>query len=262
MLDALARHGVFPDFVVGCSVGALNASYLAGKPTMDGVRDLDRIWRGLRRETLFPINLRSIVRFFRRRDFLLDSTALLALIESHLPYRRLEQATIPVHIVTTDLLTGRTIVLSSGPAAPAILASCSIPAAFAPVQIDGRYLADGGIASNTPVKTAFDLGATRLIVLPTGYACGMSRPPRQAVASAIHGLNLMMCAQVVRDLEALPAGTNYHVVPSLCPLDVSSIDFSKSGYLIERGRTVATEWIACGGLDAPTVPDVLRPHLH
>jgi len=256
MLKALAEFGVFPDIVVGTSVGSINAAYLAGRPTLQGVLELERIWLDLRRDKLFPINLRSLVRFMRLRDFFLDSRAL------YLPYGRLEQAKIPIHIVTTDLLSGRTIVLSEGPAAAAIVASCSIPAAFCPVEIDGRFLADGGIASNTPVKTAADLGATRLVVIPTGYACGMTRPPQQVVASAIHGLNLMMCAQVVRDLEALPSITSYHVVPSLCPLDVSSIDFSQTARLIERAQLVARDWLVAGGLETYSVPNVMRPHSH
>ncbi len=262
MLKALAEFGVFPDIVVGTSVGSINAAYLAGRPTLEGVKELERIWLDLKRDQLFPITLRSLVRFVRRRDFLLDSSALYALIDRHLPFQSLEQAAIPIHIVTTDLLTGRTIVLSKGPAAAAIVASCSIPAAFCPVEIDGRFLADGGIASNTPVKTAADLGATRLVVIPTGYACGLTRPPHHVVASAIHGLNLMMCAQVVRDLEALPPATSYHVVPSLCPLDVSSIDFSQTARLIERAQLVARDWLVAGGLEVYSVPNVMRPHSH
>ncbi len=262
MLKALAEFGVFPDMVVGTSVGSINAAYLAGRPTLEGVNELEKLWLDLRRDQLFPFTLRSLARFVRRRDFLLDSAALYALIDRKLPYDRLEHAQIPVHIVTTDLLTGRTIVLSQGPAAAAIVASCSIPAAFPAVVIDGRFLADGGITSNTPVKTAADLGATRLVVMPTGYACGMTRPPQQVVASAIHGLNLMMCAQVVRDLEALPPTTSYHVVPSLCPLDVSSIDFSQTARLIDRAQRVAADWIAAGGLKTYSVPSVMRPHSH
>ncbi|NJM55076.1 MAG: hypothetical protein HC841_03400 [Verrucomicrobiae bacterium] len=122
MLKALADYGVFPDMVVGTSVGSINAAYLAGRPTLAGVKELEQIWLNLRRGQLFPMTLRSLVRFMRRRDFLLDSAALHALIEQHLPYRRLEQAQIPIHIVTTDLLTGRTIVLARGPAAAAIVA--------------------------------------------------------------------------------------------------------------------------------------------
>jgi len=90
-----------------------------------------------------------------------------------------------VYIVTTDLLSGEAVILSEGPAAQAIVASTAIPAAFAPVKFEERYLADGAITSCSPVKVAVMRGAERLIVLPTGYACARESPPQGAVANAL-----------------------------------------------------------------------------
>jgi NTE family protein len=171
MLHALASHGITADMVFGSSVGALNGAYYAGRPTIEGVRQLEAIWRGLRREDVFPVTWRTLLGFLRRRDFLVTSDGLRKLIETHLPYRNLEDAKIPIHVVATDILSAETVVLSKGPACEAILASAAIPAAFAPVQIRDLFLADGAISSNTPVKVAVANGAQRLIILPTGYAC-------------------------------------------------------------------------------------------
>ncbi len=44
-----------------------------------------------------------------------------------LPYKNLEQAKLPVHIVTTNIVTGETVVLSEGPAAEAIVAKHGDP---------------------------------------------------------------------------------------------------------------------------------------
>jgi len=49
MLHALAAHGVAADVVFGSSVGALNGAYYAGIPTIEGIRQLETIWRGLHR---------------------------------------------------------------------------------------------------------------------------------------------------------------------------------------------------------------------
>jgi NTE family protein len=97
-----------------------------------------------------------------------ESEGLYRLVREHLPYQNLQDAKIPVHIVATDLVSGDAVILSEGPAAQAIVASTAIPAAFAPVQLDRLYLADGAITSCTPVHLAVALGSTRLIVLPTG----------------------------------------------------------------------------------------------
>ena len=44
MLKALVEVGVTPDFVVGTSVGALNATYFAFHPDLEGVLELEKIW--------------------------------------------------------------------------------------------------------------------------------------------------------------------------------------------------------------------------
>jgi NTE family protein len=59
MLRVLLSAGVQPDFVVGASVGAINAAYFAGAPNADGVERLAEIWSGLRRREVFPVTLKS-----------------------------------------------------------------------------------------------------------------------------------------------------------------------------------------------------------
>jgi NTE family protein len=189
MLRALAAHGVTADMVVGSSVGAMNAAYYASNPTPEGIEKLAAIWRSLRRKDVFPITWRTLVGFIRRRDFVVSSEGLRHLIDTHIPYRNLEDARIPLHVVATDLLSGNTVVLSRGPLSQAIIASTAIPAVFAPVSFERMYLADGAITCNTPIRVAVARGARRLIVLPTGYACALEAPPRGAVACALHALD-------------------------------------------------------------------------
>ena len=59
MLRELTRSGVSADFVVGSSVGAINASYFASAPNPAGIDKLEKIWRALRRHDVFPFTLRS-----------------------------------------------------------------------------------------------------------------------------------------------------------------------------------------------------------
>lgn len=262
MLRSLASRGVTADMVVGSSVGALNGAYYAGDPTIDGVRRLETIWRGLHRRDVFPLRWRTTLGFLYRRDFLIASDGLRALVERNLAYRNLEDAKIPVHIVATDVLTGETVVLSQGPAAEAIIASAAIPAAFAPVQFNDRYLADGAVSSNTPVKAAVARGAQRLIVLPTGYACALDEPPVGAVANALHALTLLVARQLVSELQALDDSIDFFVLPPLCPLVGSPYDFSHTDELIERAAASTEAWIARGGLDRPGALAQLSTHKH
>jgi NTE family protein len=262
MLHALAAHGVAADMVFGSSVGAVNAAYYAGAPTIEGIRALEAIWRGLHRRDVFPVTWRTLLGFMWRRDFLVTSQALRRLVETHLPYRNLEEAKIPIHVVATDILSGETVVLSKGSAADAILASAAIPAAFAPVPFESLYLADGAICSNTPVKVAVAQGAQRLIILPTGYACALQTPPVGAVANALHALTLLIARQLISDLEGLDPRIDYFVLPPLCPLKGSPYDFSRTGELIARAVDSTSAWLAEGGLERPRIHTQLGLHKH
>jgi NTE family protein len=262
MMHSLAAHGVSADMVVGSSVGALNGAYFAGDPTLKGVLQLETIWRGLTRHDVFPITWRTLAGFLWRRDFLIPHDGIAKLIDDHLPYRDLQDARLPVHIVTTDIVTGEAVVLSEGSAAQAIIASTAIPGAFAPVRYKDFYLADGAISSNTPIKVAVKMGARRLIILPTGYACSTNTPPVGAVANVLHALTLLIARQLVSELEDLAPDIEYYVVPPLCPLVGSPYDFSRTADHIERAIRSTDAWLAQNGLEQTGIPDAMRPHNH
>lgn len=262
MMHSLASHGVSADMVVGSSVGALNGAFYAGDPTPAGVEHLAEIWRGLQRNDVFPLTLRALLSFLWRRDFLIPHDGIRKLVGDHIPYRSLEDAKLPLHIVTTDIITGDSVVFSKGPAAEAIVASTAIPGAFAPVHYGDYYLADGALSSNTPVRIAVKQGARRLVILPTGHACANDAPPVGAVANALHALTLLIARQLVNELEELGPEIAYFVVPPLCPLAGSPYDFSRTAEHIERARRSTDDWIAAGGLTQQEIPHELRPHDH
>jgi len=262
MMQALAAHGVAADMVVGSSVGAMNCAYYAGTPTLKGVEKLADIWRSLRRKDVFPVSLRMLLGFLWRRDFLISHGGLRKLIDDHLPYKNLEDATIPVHIVATDMVSGGSVVLSEGSASDAIVASTAIPGAFAPLKYKNLFLADGAISNNTPVRVALDQGAERLIILPTGSACAEQAPPAGAVANALHALTLLISRQLTTELQYLDPTVEYRVVPPLCPLVGSPYDFSRTDDHIERAIRNTEAWIADGGLEKGGIPNELLVHKH
>jgi NTE family protein len=262
MLQSLAAHGISTDMVVGSSVGALNGAFYAGDPTLSGVQRLATIWRGLQRHDVFPVNWRTLFGFLWRRDFLIPHDGIRKLVDDHIPYRNLQDAKLPVHIVTTDIISGDSVVLSEGSTAEAIVASTAIPGAFAPVHHNDLYLADGAISSNTPIRVAVRMGARRLIILPTGHACAAQAPPVGAVANVLHALTLLISRQLVSELENLDPGIEYFVVPPLCPLVGSPYDFSRTADHIERAIRVTDAWLAQNGLEQGGIPDEMRPHSH
>ena len=244
MLHSLVAHGITADMVVGSSVGALNGAFYAGDPTLRGVQRLATVWRGLTRHDVFPISWRTVMSFLWRRDFLIPQDGIRKLIDDHIPYRNLQDAKLPVHIVTTDIISGDSIVLSEGSTAEAIVASTAIPGAF------------------TPIRVAVRLGAKRLIILPTGHACATEAPPVGAVANVLHALTLLISRQLVSELEGLDPDIEYFVVPPLCPLVGSPYDFSRTADHIERAIRTTDAWLAQSGLEQGRIPHEMRPHTH
>ena len=261
MLRVLLSSGVKLDFVVAASVGAINASYFVGAPNAAGVARLEQIWSGLRRADIFPFSLASAFGLIRHQGHIVDPSKLRRVIETNLLYSRLEDAQIPLYIMATNQ-QGIGIRLSNGPAVDAILASTTIPGVFPPVNVNGEALMDGAIAANTPVRLASELGASRIIILPTGYACALKQPPMRAIGKALHAITLMIAWQLIYDLERMPENIQVHLVPTLCPLAVSPFDFSRAKELIELAVQSTKKWIDEGGLTRRSLPQELAPHRH
>jgi NTE family protein len=165
-LQALFESGITPDVVVGCSVGALNAAYVAVDPTAARASDLAELWRRLTRSQIFPDGrFRVAQRLAAREDHLYSPHGLRAVIEQDIGLRDLADTTIACHVVTTDLLAGEPAWWSSGPMADVLLASACLPGLFKPVPLGGSMHVDGGVSCPVPAQHALDLGASRVWVL-------------------------------------------------------------------------------------------------
>jgi NTE family protein len=261
MLRVLLAAGVCPDFVVGASVGAINAAHFACAPDLEGVAALERIWLGLHRTDIFPFTLTSLFGLVKHPGNAVDPSGLRGVIESNLPCGRIDEAKIPLHIMATNL-QGLPVRLSSGSAVEAVLASTAIPGVFPPVQIGDNVLMDGAVAANTPLRLAVELGASRIVILPTGYACALKALPRTVIGRALHAITLMINWQLMHELEVCSKEIDVHLVPTLCPLAVSPFDFSASRQLIARAADSSQKWIESGGLQRRASPQELAPHRH
>jgi NTE family protein len=164
LLHALYERGIAPDFIVGTSAGAVNGAFIASRPqTVATAQAVGDIWRDLRRGQIFPLNpVTGLLGFLGARDHLIPESALRRLIARHIEFERLEDMPIALHIVAVDVVNGRELRLSSGSVIDAVLASAAIPAILALVPCGDRSLMDGGVANNTPISHAVELGARRI----------------------------------------------------------------------------------------------------
>lgn len=248
MLAALEEQGLCPDLLIGTSAGALNAAYLGAHGFSAGsIADLAALWRGLRRQDVFPVDpLRSVLAFAGKRASLCSLRPLRRLVETHLPIDDLRDAEIPLYVIATDALSGEEVELSSGDATSAVLASAAIPAVFRPVEHEGRLLVDGGVSNNTAVAQAVGLGADRVVVVPAGFACDLSEPPGTPLAAAAHAITLLLEQRLIVEVAHFADEVEIIVAPPLCPLSVNAVDFGHAEELIDRAHADTCSWLEAG----------------
>lgn len=242
MLRALLEAGIRPDMVVGSSAGALNAVAFAQNPTEARLDELQELWTRIRRSDIFPFRPRQLVHGLTgRRSGLVSPDRLRALLARHIGIGRLEDAVIPVRVVTTDTATGRPAVLSSGPALPALLASAALPGIFPPVELGGRLLIDGGVAADIPILQAEESGATTSYVLPMGSA-----GPTLLAKGAVNNVFLatrQLLSRITADDVAMARG-QVHVLPAPAVASVNPMDFRGSRQLIRDGYDSTRSWLS------------------
>jgi NTE family protein len=262
MLRALYERGIAPDLIVGTSAGALNGAYIASRDqTVETADGQGEIWRGLRRGQVFPLNpLTGLLGFLGTRDHLVPASGLHRLISRHVEHEHLEDMPVALHLIAVDVVSGEELRLSKGPSVPAVLAGASIPAVLPPVSWNGRALMDGGVANNSPVSHAIELGAQEIYVLPTENACALAEPPRGALAMALHAVSLLTQRRLIDDIERYHADAKLIVLPPPCPLAIPPIDFDHADTPIQRGYSDAQAFLDGGGAQRP--PIRMRMHRH
>ena len=245
MLRALYERGIEPDVIVGASAGALNGAFIAARPqTVETTDELAEVWMRLRRGKVFPLNpLTGLFGFAGVRRHMVPDSGLRALIAEHTTVDRLEELPIPLHVIATDVLTGAEVRLSRGPLCDAILASAAIPGVLPGVEWEGRPLMDGGIANNTPISHAIELGAERIYVLPTVQTCELPSPPTGALGMVVHATNLLVRRRLMDDIDHYRGSAELIVLPSPCPVRVQPMDFSQAKSLIDESLEESRRWL-------------------
>lgn len=113
-----------------------------------------------------------------------------------------------------------------------IRASMSIPAVFAPVEIDDRLLVDGGMVDNIPMDVARDMGVDRLIVVDIGTPL----KPRKELVTVVDVLNQTTTMMTRRNSEAQLATLQPQDVLIQPPLAAyGSTDFARAEQLVDAG---------------------------
>ncbi|MDO8654475.1 MAG: patatin-like phospholipase family protein [Undibacterium sp.] len=192
--QALHEHGLVPDWIVGTSIGAINAVLLAGNPPETRLQKLKQFWERVshqdgvdlasipdtyRRSNIWLSTLDTILRgvpgFFKPRVLSLFGMSVAVRPEDASFYDTTPLANTLAELVDFDYLnaadgmrlTVNAMKVKTGElasfdnahitmSADHVLASGALPPGFPPVRIDGELYWDGGLYSNTPLATVLD----------------------------------------------------------------------------------------------------------
>ncbi len=139
VMQYLDERGIKADIIAGTSAGALMGAFYA-----DGHKPKE-IFELLAEQNFFGLtalrpNSGGVFTTDKFKDF----------INEHFQHKNIEDLPIPLRIVATDLDKGRAKVFSKGSLVERVVASCSIPILFHPIEIDGTTYVDGGLFRNFP----------------------------------------------------------------------------------------------------------------
>ncbi|MDA8262407.1 MAG: patatin-like phospholipase family protein [Actinomycetota bacterium] len=252
MLAALVERDVYPDFILGTSVGALNGVGFAIEPSRASLARLTEQWLSASRDTLFPpARFGTTWRYAQKRPFVYPNTGLERFLRSNVPISDLSETALPVEIVATNAATGEPLRISTGDPIKALLATTALPGALPQIEMDGRFYIDGGISDDIPLLRAASLGATTVYVLLCGArnraAHGRSRP----IEAVLESFSLAKLARLRADIAALEGRVKVVVLESTAAQAVAWLDFSRSEHLIEEGYRETAKLLAGMPATAP-----------
>jgi len=187
VLNVLEEEGLGVDLIVGTSAGALiGAAYASGQSPRQIQEKIDAYMRSaefeestikslgesffgekknfFQKAQTFIKNRMLFVQAFYKSS-ILPADDFQALISFFLPDIDISETRVPLRVVSTDLLTGKRVVLDRGPMRQAVWASCAVPGALAPIRYGEWLLADGGITSLVPVHATREAGADVVIAV-------------------------------------------------------------------------------------------------
>jgi NTE family protein len=174
--ERLAREGIRPDLIVGCSSGALFGAQIArGMHGEAAVRMATTLWSAeLTQQRRWRAYLQLIaprLAGFGTGFALRDDRLIAERIENAFGDARLEQLPTPLRVAATDAATGQPVVLTQGRLVDALRASMAVPIIFPSVAIGGRQLVDGVLSDPLPIAAAADAR----VVVSLGFQGSMPR---------------------------------------------------------------------------------------
>jgi len=260
VIKALEENGIEPDYVIGTSIGSIiGGMYSSGftSTEMDSIFKLEKYSKifelndEVERNELFlyqkqleqrnsiKLNFDNFV-FEIPKSISYGNNFDLMLKEIFWNSRYISDGNFDnlkykFRAVATDLITGKSAILSKGNLINSIKASSSIPLRFPPIKIDSMYLVDGGIKSNVPIDVAKALGADIIIAVNT-----TSKLLDDKYLNEPWNIADQIVSILIKDrLDSILKEADYLITPDIG--DHNNLDFSNLDSLISKGYIAANK---------------------
>jgi NTE family protein len=187
VFEEFTKRGGQLDWLTGSSAGAVTATLIAGSVSERRIEVLQEFWNcrpdhspiprshctgwmGALRTRVFGSNGHFIPQLPNLTSFrsLYDLAPMKARLASLVDFGRLNGGEIRVSIGATDVESGEPVIFDSSRERidmDHVLASCGFLPEFAPVEIGGRLLADGGLSINAPFEPVLEAEISGHLVL-------------------------------------------------------------------------------------------------
>jgi len=251
VLKVIEEAGVQIDYIGGTSMGAIIGGLYASGYT---AKQLDSIFQNTDYEAVIRDYLPRVAKNFYQKDnderyaFTLPFknfklTVPSALSKGLYNYNLINRLTyhvrhiddfsklpIPFVCIATNIETGEEVELNKGYLTQAILASGAFPSLYAPVDIQGKYLIDGGVLNNYPVKQVKEMGADIIIGVDVQDDLKDRSELQEATRILVQISNLQMMERMKQNREI----TDVYIKPDIKGFSVISFDQGKD--IILRGE--------------------------
>jgi NTE family protein len=214
MVRALLEADITPDLIVGTSVGAINGAVLALDPAGAPER-LTAMWTSPEAREVFGSSVvRQLGRLVGTGTHGHSPAPLRRLLRRGLGEATFDDLAIEFHCCAASIERAAEHWFTEGSVVDAVLASSAVPGLLPPVPLGGEHYVDGGIVNSIPVGRAVEHGARTVFVLQVGRIERSLQPPRRPWEVAMVAFEIARRHRFARDLEALSADVEVHVLPT------------------------------------------------
>lgn len=182
-LKVLTDNNIPISFISGSSMGAVVGSIYSLGVTPEVMEE--------RTKTLKFMDIFDLEVFFFKKMGFIKGAKRENVLNEFLDNKSFTDCKIPFSCTAVDIMTGEKLVLNSGMLCKAVMASSAIPSVFAPVEIEGRKLVDGGLLTRLPIEPVRNMGSDIVVAVDVLGDALTTLPPKNLFSTLVRTINIM-----------------------------------------------------------------------